>query len=163
VQSCPFPSNLTGKGQAHAGTTFVRKSAIARLRRSPLGSHLDPLATSLHNEGYAPISIQRFLFAAEKFAYWLQDQGYSVDEMDEDLLRDYLSGLTRYRSGLNLGLLRRGAIEAENGGKSGCRLQSMRRGFARCGARRGCWRQSMMTLSRNNLAENNRRTLRTMF
>lgn len=79
--------------------TFVRKSVMARLRRSPLGPHLDHLATSLHNEGYAPISIQRFLLAAEKFAYWLQGQGYSVYEMDEDLLRGYLSRLTRYRSG----------------------------------------------------------------
>lgn len=78
---------------------FVRKGIIARLRRSPLGPHLDHLATSLHNEGYAPISIQRFLLAAEKFAYWLQGQGYSVYEMDEELLRDYLSKLTRYRSG----------------------------------------------------------------
>ena len=74
--------------------TFVRKSVIARLRRSPLGPHLDHLATSLYNEGYAPISIQRFLLAAEKFAYWLQGQGYSVYEMDEDLLRDYLSSST---------------------------------------------------------------------
>jgi hypothetical protein len=48
--------------------TFVRKSVIARLRRSPLGPHLDHLATSLYNEGYAPISLQRFLLAAEKFA-----------------------------------------------------------------------------------------------
>jgi site-specific recombinase XerD len=79
--------------------TFVQTGVIARLRRSPLGPHLDNFATSLRNEGYAPISIQRFLLAAEKFADWLQGQGYSVYEMDENLLRDYLSGLTRYRSG----------------------------------------------------------------
>ena len=79
--------------------TFVRTGVIARLRRSPLGPHLDHLAASLQNEGYAPISVQRFLLAAEKFAYWLQGQGYSVYEMDEELLRDYLSELTRYHSG----------------------------------------------------------------
>jgi len=79
--------------------TFVRKGVIARLRRGPLGSHLDNFSTSLHHQGYAPSSIQRFLLAAEKFAYWLQGQGYSVYEMDEDLLRTYLSGLTRYRRG----------------------------------------------------------------
>jgi integrase/recombinase XerD len=79
--------------------TFVRKGVIARLRRSPLGSHLDNFSTSLHHQGYAPSSIQRFLLAAEKFTDWLQRQGYSVYEMDEDLLRTYLSGLTRYRRG----------------------------------------------------------------
>src|ERR687891_581393 len=79
--------------------TFVRTGVIARLRQSPLGPHFDHFATSLHNEGYAPISIQRFLLAAEKFADWIQGQGYSVYEMDDDLIRDYLSGLVRYRSG----------------------------------------------------------------
>jgi hypothetical protein len=79
--------------------TFVQKGVIARLRRSPLGPYLDPFATSLHHEGYVTSSIQRFLCAAEKFAQWLQGQGYAVCEMDEDLLRDYLSGLTRYRGG----------------------------------------------------------------
>ena len=38
---------------------FVRRSVIARLQRSPLGSYLDPLTTSLYHEGYAPSSIQR--------------------------------------------------------------------------------------------------------
>jgi hypothetical protein len=70
--------------------TFVRTGVIARLRRSPLGPHLDHLAASLQNDGYAVISVQRFLLAAEKFACWLQGQGYSVYEMDEELLRDYL-------------------------------------------------------------------------
>ena len=79
--------------------TFVRKGVIARLRRGPLGSHLDHFATSLHHQRYPSSSIQRFLGAAEKFAGWLQGQGYSVYEMDEELVRDYLSGLTRYRGG----------------------------------------------------------------
>ena len=79
--------------------TFVRQGVIARLRQSPLGLHLDHFATTLHHEGYASSSIQRFLCAAEKFAQWLQGQGYSVYEMDEGLVRDYVSGLTRYRRG----------------------------------------------------------------
>ncbi len=79
--------------------TFVRQGVIARLRRSPLGPHLDHFATSLHHKGYVASSIQRFLCAAEQFAQWLQGQGYSVYEMDDDLLRTYLSGLTRYRGG----------------------------------------------------------------
>jgi hypothetical protein len=58
---------------------------MARLRRSPLGPYLDRLATSLHHEGYAPSSLQRFLCAAEPFAQWVQGQGDAVGEMDEDL------------------------------------------------------------------------------
>jgi site-specific recombinase XerD len=79
--------------------TFVRPSVIARLRRSPLGPSLDPLAAALRQEGYAPSSTQRYLCAAEKFAQWLQEQGYTVFEMDADLLQCYISGLPRYRSG----------------------------------------------------------------
>lgn len=79
--------------------TFARPCVIARLRGSQLGPYLDTLATALHHDGYAPSSIQRFLRAAEKFAHWGQAHGYSVCEMDEDLLHRYLSGLARYRSG----------------------------------------------------------------
>ena len=79
--------------------TFVRKGVIDRLRRGPLGPHLDHFATSLHRQRYASSSIQSFLGAAEKFAGWLQEQGYSIYEMDEDLVQAYLSGLTRHRGG----------------------------------------------------------------
>jgi hypothetical protein len=79
--------------------TFVRPSVIARLRRSPMGPYLDTLAASLRQEGYASSSTQRYLCAAEKFAQWLQEQGYAVCDMDEDLLQRYISGLPRYRSG----------------------------------------------------------------
>jgi site-specific recombinase XerD len=79
--------------------TFVRPSVIARLRRSPMGPYLDTLAASLCQEGYASSSTQRYLCAAEKFAQWLQEQGYAVCEMDEDLLQRYICGLPRYRSG----------------------------------------------------------------
>jgi site-specific recombinase XerD len=78
---------------------FVRKGVIARLRRGPLGSHLDELAASLHHQGYAPSSIQLYLRAAEQFTQWLRGQGRAVCQMDEDLLQRYISGLTRYPSG----------------------------------------------------------------
>ncbi len=79
--------------------TFVRPGVIARLRQSPLGPYLDPLAAALHHEGYAPQSIQRFLCAAEQFAYWVQGQGYAVCEMDAALVQRYSAGLPKYRSG----------------------------------------------------------------
>jgi site-specific recombinase XerD len=102
IESCDpvlFHTTFEEKDKHMLEQTFVRKGVIARLRRSPLGPHLDHFATSLHHQGYPSSSIQRFLGAAEKFAGWLQGQGYSVYEMDEELLRDYLSGLTRYRGG----------------------------------------------------------------
>jgi integrase/recombinase XerD len=78
---------------------FIRQGVIARLRRSPLGPHLDAFATSLHHTGYAASSIQRFLCAAEQLAHWLHEHDYAVYEMDEALIRTYRSGLTRHRSG----------------------------------------------------------------
>jgi len=79
--------------------TFVRTGVIARLRQSPLGPYLDPLATSLHHDGYAPSSIQRFLCAAEQCAHWIHGQGYTVCEMDAALVHRYIAGLPKYRSG----------------------------------------------------------------
>jgi hypothetical protein len=79
--------------------TFARTGVIVRLRRSPLGPYLDHLATSLHHEGYAPNSIQRFLWAAEQFAHWVHGQGFTVCEMDAALVQRYIAGLPKYRSG----------------------------------------------------------------
>ena len=99
IKTCdpvPFPDNLAEKEQHMLDQTFVRKSVIARLRRSPLGPHLDHFAASLHHTGYVPSSIQRFLCAAEQFAQWLHEHGYAVYEMDEGLVRAYRSGLTPF-------------------------------------------------------------------
>jgi site-specific recombinase XerD len=79
--------------------TFVRQGVIARLRRSALGPHLDAFAASLHHTGYTTSSIQRFLCAAEQFAHGVQEHGSAVSAIDEALLRAYLAGLTRHRSG----------------------------------------------------------------
>jgi integrase/recombinase XerD len=78
---------------------FIRTRAIARLRCGPLGPYLDDLATSLHHQGYAPSSIQRYLHAGDRFGRWLQGQGDVLSEMDEAVLHRYVSGLQRYRSG----------------------------------------------------------------
>jgi hypothetical protein len=75
IKSCDpalFHTTSQEKGKHMLEHIFVRKGVIAQLRQSPLGLHLDHLATSLHNEGYASIIVQRYLLTAEKFAYWLQ-------------------------------------------------------------------------------------------
>lgn len=79
--------------------TLARTGVIVRLRRSPLGPYLDHLATSLHHEGYAPSSIQRFLCAAEQFAHGGHGQGSTVCEMEAALVPRYSAGLPTYRSG----------------------------------------------------------------
>src|SRR6266705_3291495 len=79
--------------------TFVRPGVIARLRQSPLGPYVDAFAASLHQEGYAPYNIQRFLCAAEKYAQWVHAQGYTLSEIDGDLVHQYSAGLPKYRNG----------------------------------------------------------------
>ncbi|HEY5867118.1 MAG TPA: site-specific integrase [Candidatus Tectomicrobia bacterium] len=79
--------------------TFVRPSVIARLRQSPLGPYMDAFAASLHQEGYAPSNIQRFLCAAEKYTHWVHAQGYTLSEIDGDLVHQYSAGFPKYRNG----------------------------------------------------------------
>lgn len=79
--------------------TFVRPAVIARLRQSPLGPYVDAFAASLHQEGYAPSNIQRFLCAAEKYTHWVHAEGYTLREIDGDLVHQYSAGLPKYRNG----------------------------------------------------------------
>jgi integrase/recombinase XerD len=78
---------------------FVRPSVIARLRGGPLGPYLDDLATFLHHEGSAASHIQRSVRAAEQCARWLHGHGTPVNAMDDAVLRRYVAGLQRDRSG----------------------------------------------------------------
>jgi site-specific recombinase XerD len=78
---------------------FVQTSVITRLQQGPLGPYAEDLATTLHHEGYARNSIQRYLRAAEQFTHWLHEQGSAVRELDEALFHRYVSGLPRYQSG----------------------------------------------------------------
>jgi hypothetical protein len=78
---------------------FTRTSVVAQLRSGPLGPYLDDLATHLHQQGYAPSSIQSYLRAGNSFGRWLHAQGYAVNEMDDAVFQRYVAGLNRYRSG----------------------------------------------------------------
>jgi site-specific recombinase XerD len=78
---------------------FVHTPVVARLRGGPLGPYLDDLATTLHQQGYAPSSIQRCLRTGDLFGRWLEGQGYDVTKIDEAAIQHYVSGLERYRSG----------------------------------------------------------------
>ena len=78
---------------------FVHTSIVARLRGGPFGPYLDDLATILHQQGYAPSTIQRCLRTGDLFGRWLQGQGYDVTQIDERAIQHYINGLERYRSG----------------------------------------------------------------
>jgi integrase/recombinase XerD len=74
---------------------FTRTSVITRLRRGPLGPHLDALATTLHQHGYAPDSIRRTLRAGEQFGRWLSQHGYAIADVHEALVERYIRTLPR--------------------------------------------------------------------
>jgi site-specific recombinase XerD len=94
-----FQTTLEEKEKRMLEHTFVRPGVIARLRQSPLGPYGDAFAASLHHEGYAPYNIQRFLCAAEKCTHWVHAQGYTISEIDADLVHRYIAGLPKYRNG----------------------------------------------------------------
>jgi site-specific recombinase XerD len=72
---------------------YTRTSVITRLRRGPLWPHLDALAATLHQQGYAPDSIRRTLRAGEQFGWWLAQHGYAIADVDEALVARYLRTL----------------------------------------------------------------------
>jgi site-specific recombinase XerD len=72
---------------------FTRTSMITRLRRGPLGAHLDTLAATLHQHRYAPDSIRRTLRACDRFGRWLTQHGYAIADVDEALVERYLRTL----------------------------------------------------------------------
>lgn len=76
-------------------TYFSRTATIDRLRSGPLGSDLDDLATALQYEGYARDSIRHYVRGCDQFARWLFQQGYTVADVNQTLVKRYISGLQR--------------------------------------------------------------------
>lgn len=80
-------------------TYFSRTSTINRLRGGPLGPDLDDLVTALQQQGYAWDSIRHYLRGCDQFARWLPQQGYAIAEVNQTLVKCYISGLQRPPSG----------------------------------------------------------------
>jgi hypothetical protein len=78
---------------------FFRPSTLNRLRGGPLGSDLDDLATALQQQGYAWDSIRHYLRGCDQFACWLCQQGYVISDVNQTLIKRYISGLQRPPSG----------------------------------------------------------------
>jgi integrase/recombinase XerD len=94
-----FQLTLLNKEKQMIEHFFVQTPVVARLRGGPLGPYLDDLATTLHQQGYAPSSIQLCLRTGDLFGRWLQGQGHDVTKIDEAVIQRYVTGLERYRSG----------------------------------------------------------------
>ena len=65
---------------------FIRASVLARFQHNPLHTHLERLATHLHEQGFARSSIRDSVLAGDKFGWWLPGQGCDSTEIDEKLL-----------------------------------------------------------------------------
>jgi hypothetical protein len=78
---------------------FIRTHVVTRLRHGPLGPYLADFATFLHQQGYAPSSIQSYVRTGETFGQWLQEHGYALSKLDDTIVQRYVGGLQRYRSG----------------------------------------------------------------
>lgn len=78
---------------------FSRTSTIDRLRSGPLGADLDDLAHALQQQGYAWDSIRHYLRGCDQFARWLSKHGYPLANVNQTLVKHYISSLQRPPSG----------------------------------------------------------------
>src|SRR5439155_1455714 len=78
---------------------YTQTSVITQFRRGLLGAYLDDLAATLHEQGYAHASIRCSLRHCDQFGHWLDTQRYTVAEVDETLVEQYLHRFPRSRNG----------------------------------------------------------------
>ena len=78
---------------------YTQTSVITQLRRGLLGAYLDDLAAALYEQGYAHASIRCSLRHCDQFGQWLDAQRYTVAEVDETLVEQYLNRFPRSRNG----------------------------------------------------------------
>ncbi|MBC8426608.1 site-specific integrase [bacterium] len=69
---------------------YKDSDAVERLRSGPLGPHLDSAVTSLVGEGYTASTVRSYLWAAGNFGRWLAANGHGADDVDEQIVGDYL-------------------------------------------------------------------------
>ena len=78
---------------------FKQKSTLARLQSGPLAQHLPLIAEVLHQEGYPPETIRRYVRVADGFGRWLRKSGLPITAVDETTLARYRSSTGRRQKG----------------------------------------------------------------
>src|SRR6266705_641229 len=94
-----YPLTIWEKENRMLEQFYTQTSVITQFRRGLLGAYLDDLATTLHVQGYAHASIRCSLRHCDQFGQWLDAQRYTVAEVDETLVEQYLNRFPRSRNG----------------------------------------------------------------
>ena len=84
----------------------MRAHDRARLESSALCRELVAFAELLESQGYRPLTLRRYLFAAATFVGWIRRRGCAIDEVDESRVQRFIAGHRRQRRrGRHLGRL----------------------------------------------------------
>ena len=70
---------------------FADPKAVERLRRTPLGSHLDTFAAAILALGYEPSTVRQQLYLLRDLGRWLKRRKVAVSGLDEAVLKTYLA------------------------------------------------------------------------
>ena len=68
---------------------FKWHRSLSRLLATPAGPYLSPLATELEPQGFTYWILRRRLQGAAHFSHWNQRQGRLIEQLHEDLLKDF--------------------------------------------------------------------------
>ena len=78
---------------------FQRQHVIERLQEGPFGAYLDEFTTTLREQHYSSITIQRSICSADSFGHWLGEQNLSWADADETTVSRYYDSLGRCPAG----------------------------------------------------------------
>jgi hypothetical protein len=76
---------------------IIRRHDRTRLEGSVLCGQLLSFAEALESEGYQPLTLRRYMFAAAAFGRWIDRKGWTIQEVDESRWQRYLTGRRRHR------------------------------------------------------------------
>lgn len=68
---------------------FKVDHTLRRLRAEPTGRYMDDFAKTLHTKGYGVWAAQAYLRAAAHVGIWIKRQGFSVMELDEEVIGEF--------------------------------------------------------------------------
>lgn len=77
---------------------YLDSSRVVRgLKNRPLGQHFDLYVERHRQAGDSHAITQRFLSLVQDFGHWLKAKGKGVEEIEEALVRAYLTERARHR------------------------------------------------------------------